>query len=129
MEWDKPFWEQTLDKGILMQERAVYSHLYTSYYALPLMIKSGGNGLIVEMTDGVGYYNRGVSLFYSLAKSSICHIATVLADELKPHGITCVSVTPGFLRSEQMLDHFGVTEANWRDATLQEPHFAESETP
>lgn len=85
-------------------------------------------GLVVEITDGVGYHYRG-SFFYSLAKISVCHMAQALAEDLKPHGIAAVAVTPGFLRSEQMLDHFGVTESNWRDAAAQDPHYLQSETP
>ena len=126
-DWGKPMWEHSLENGILMQQRAIYTHIHTSYYGLPLMVKNG-RGLLVEITDGVGYWYRG-SFFYSLAKISVCHMAQALAEELRPHGITAVAVSPGFLRSEQMLDHFGVTEQNWRDATAQEPHFIESETP
>ncbi|WP_438444574.1 SDR family oxidoreductase [Gorillibacterium sp. sgz5001074] len=127
MEWGKPFWEQKLGNGLQMQRQGVQSRLMTSYYAAPIMI-ARGKGLLIEVTDGVGYGFRG-SLFYSLAKISSVHLGEALAAELGPHGITALSITPGFLRSEAMLEHFGVTEENWRDATEKEPHFIASETP
>lgn len=125
--WGKPFWEHSLDNGLLVQRQAVHSHMITSYYAAPLMI-ARGTGLIIEITDGEGYHYRG-NLYYSLAKISAVHLAEAMANDLKPHNITALAVTPGFLRSEAMLDHFGVTEANWRDATRIEPNFIASETP
>lgn len=126
-EWGKPFWEHSLDNGLLMQRQAVHSHLLTAHYAAPLLI-ANGKGLLLEITDGVGYHYRG-SLYYSLAKISSVHMAEAFAADLKPFGITALALTPGFLRSEAMLDHFGVTEANWRDAVVKEPHFIASETP
>lgn len=125
--WGTPFWEQPLQDGLLMQERAVYAHLITSYYGAPLMIRRR-EGLLVEITDGSTYNYRG-NLYYSLAKISPIHLADAMAQELSPHGVTALAVTPGFLRSEQMLDHFGVTEKNWQEAAKQEPHFIASETP
>ncbi len=125
--WGTPFWEQPLGDALLMQERAVKTHLITSYYGAPLMIKRGG-GLIIEITDGSTYNYRG-NLYYSLAKIAPIHLAAAMAEELRSHNITALAVTPGFLRSEQMLDHFGVGEDNWRDAVAQEPHYIESETP
>jgi len=126
-EWGKPFWENSLRKGLLMQERAVYSHIITAHSAAPLMV-ARGRGLIIEVTDGVDYRYRG-NLFYSLTKISNIHLAAAMAADLRPHGVTALAVTPGFLRSEAVLDHFGVTEANWRDAVARDPHFAASETP
>jgi len=126
-EWGTPYWEGSLDKALLMQRRAVHSHMITSYYGAPLLVR-GGQGLIVEMTDGYDYRYRG-NLPYSLAKVSVIHLAEALAAELRPHGVAAVSVTPGFLRSEEMLDYFGVSEANWRDGAAKEPHFLQSETP
>jgi NAD(P)-dependent dehydrogenase (short-subunit alcohol dehydrogenase family) len=126
-EWGTPFWEGSLDKALLMQKRAVHSHMITSYYGAPLLVNEG-KGLIVEITDGYDYRYRG-NLPYSLAKISVIHLAEALAAELRPHGVAAVAVTPGFLRSEEMLDHFGVTEDNWRDAADKDPHFLESETP
>ena len=125
--WGSPFWEHSLHNGLLMQERAVRSHIITSYYGAPLMV-ARRHGLIVEVTDGMDYSYRG-TLFYSLAKISTIHLAQAMAADLQPHGVTALAVTPGFMRSEAVLDHFGVTEANWRDAVQQDPHFAASETP
>lgn len=125
--WGSPFWETRLADGIEMQRRAVQSHLITAYYGAPLMV-ARRKGLIVEITDGTGYNYRG-HLFYSLAKISAVHLAEAMAADLKPHGVTALAVTPGFLRSEAMLDHFGVTEANWRDGAAKDPHFIASETP
>jgi NAD(P)-dependent dehydrogenase (short-subunit alcohol dehydrogenase family) len=126
-EWGKPFWELSLDKGLTMLERAVFTHIITSRYAVPLMV-ARGQGLVIEITDGDSDNYRG-NLVYDLAKASVNRLAMGMASELKPKGITAVALTPGFLRSEQMLDHFGVTEANWRDAIAQDPYFAGSETP
>src|SRR4029077_4062986 len=103
----------------------------TSHFAIPLLIKTPG-GLVVEVTDGTDAYNATnyrVSFFYDLAKASVNRMAFALAHELRPHGATAVSLTPGWLRSEAMLDGYGVTEKNWRDAILKAPHFAISETP
>ena len=125
--WGVPFWEHSLANGLLMQERAVHSHIITSYYAAPLMIERR-QGLIVEITDGDTADYRG-NLFYDLAKASVIRLALAMAEDLRPHGVTAVALTPGFLRSEAMLDHFGVTEANWRDAAAKDPHFIASETP
>jgi NAD(P)-dependent dehydrogenase (short-subunit alcohol dehydrogenase family) len=126
-EWGKPFWEQSLHKGLLMQERAVRTHIITSYYGVPLMI-ARGQGLVIEITDGTDYGYRG-NLFYSLVKISTIHLAEAMAADLRPYNITSLALTPGFLRSEAMLDHFGVTEKNWREAVKQDPHFIVSETP
>lgn len=126
-EWGKPFWEHSLADGLLMQERAVHSHMITSYYGAPLMV-ARKQGLLIEITDGVDYRYRG-NLYYSLAKVSAIHLAAAMAEELRPHGVTAVAVTPGFLRSEAMLDLFGVTKENWKDAVKQDPHFIMSETP
>ena len=126
-EWGTPFWEQSLSNALLMQERAVWSHLITSYHAAPLMV-ARRRGLIVEITDGVDYAYRG-NLPYSLAKVSTIHLAAAMAEDLRPHAVTALAVTPGFLRSEAMLDHFGVTEENWRDGADKDPHFIASETP
>jgi NAD(P)-dependent dehydrogenase (short-subunit alcohol dehydrogenase family) len=126
-EWGKPFWEQSLEKGLLMQRRAVHTHIITSRLAVPLMLRGRG-GLVVEVGDGDGYWYRE-NFFYDLAKVTVLRIAWALAQELRPHGVAALAITPGFLRSEAMLDRFGVTEATWRDAVAQDPHFAQSETP
>jgi NAD(P)-dependent dehydrogenase (short-subunit alcohol dehydrogenase family) len=126
-EWGTPFWELSLDKGFQMMERGLYSHIITSRYGVPLMI-ARGQGLIIEITDGDQPTYRG-NLFYDLVKASVIRIAYGMADELKDKGITSLALTPGFLRSEAMLDHFGVTEETWRDAIAKDPYFAGSETP
>ncbi|NDI34612.1 SDR family oxidoreductase [Chengkuizengella sediminis] len=126
-EWEIPFWEHNLENGLLMQERAVHSHIKTSYYGAPLMVKNK-KGLIIEITDGTSYDYRG-NLFYSLAKISAIHLAQSMAAELKEDHITTVALTPGFLRSEAMLDLFEVTEENWQEGAKKDPHFIASETP
>lgn len=126
-EWGKPFWELSPDKGLLMLQRAVFSHIITSRYGAPMMVERG-QGLIVEITDGDTMAYRG-NLFYDLAKTAAIRLAYSMAEELRPHNITALAVTPGFLRSEAMLDHFGVTETNWQEGARQDPHFIASETP
>ncbi|MET9144682.1 SDR family oxidoreductase [Streptomyces sp. NPDC004042] len=130
-EWDTPVWEHDLDNGLRLLRLAVETHLVTSHHALPLLLRRPG-GLVVEMTDGTAEYNRDtyrVNLFYDLAKASVLRMAFALGHELGPRGATAVALTPGWLRSELMLDHFGVREDNWRDALADVPHFAISETP
>ena len=126
-EWGKPFWELSMEKGLLLLERAVFTHIITSRHAVPLMV-ARGKGLVIEITDGDSDNYRG-NLVYDLAKASVIRLALGMAAELKPKGLSAVALTPGFLRSEQMLDYFGVTEANWRDAIAKDPYFAGSETP
>jgi NAD(P)-dependent dehydrogenase (short-subunit alcohol dehydrogenase family) len=131
MEWNVPVWEHSLEKGLRMLRLAIDTHIITSHFALPLLIKNEG-GLAVEMTDGTAEYNETnyrVSLFYDLAKTSVIRMAWAQAQELAPHGCAAVSLTPGWLRSEMMLDNFGVEESNWREATAIQPHFAISESP
>ncbi|MDX3537456.1 SDR family oxidoreductase [Streptomyces sp. MB09-01] len=130
-EWDSTVWEHDLDNGLRLMRLAVETHAVTSHFALPLMLREPG-GLVVEMTDGTAEYNASryrVSFFYDIAKSSVLRMAFALGHELGPRGVTAVALTPGWLRSEMMLDNFGVTEENWRDALAQVPHFAISETP
>ncbi|MEN3536359.1 SDR family oxidoreductase [Microbispora sp. ZYX-F-249] len=129
--WKDRLWEHSLDDGLRILRLAIDTHIITSHYALPLLIRKPG-GLVVEVTDGTAEYNAAnyrVSFFYDLAKTSVNRMAFGQAKELAPHGATAVSLTPGWLRSELMLEHFGVTEANWRDALATQPHFAISETP
>ncbi|MBQ0826295.1 SDR family oxidoreductase [Streptomyces sp. RG38] len=129
--WDRPLWEHDLDDGLRLLRLAVDTHAITSHHALPLLLRRPG-GLVVEMTDGTAEYNRDhyrVSFFYDLAKTSVLRMAFALGRELGPRGATALALTPGWMRSEIMLDHFGVTEATWRDALAGEPHFAISETP
>jgi len=131
MEWNRTVWESSLEEGLRTLHRAVDTHAITSHFALPLLIRRPG-GLVVEVTDGTDDYNAGhyrVSFFYDLAKAAVNRMAFALAHELRPHGGTALSLTPGWLRSEAMLAAYGVTEANWRDATRISPHFAISESP
>jgi NAD(P)-dependent dehydrogenase (short-subunit alcohol dehydrogenase family) len=131
-EWKKPLWEHDLEKGLRILRLAIDTHLITSHFALPLLIRERG-GLVVEMTDGTREYNQEryrVSAFYDLAKSSVLRLAFVEGEELAPHGCTALALTPGWLRSEMMLDHYGVTEENWREGARVNPHFAAiSESP
>jgi NAD(P)-dependent dehydrogenase (short-subunit alcohol dehydrogenase family) len=131
MEWNKSVWESSLDIGLRTLRLAVDTHAITSHFAIPLLIKTPG-GLVVEVTDGTDEYNAThyrVSFFYDLAKASVNRMAFALAHELRSYGATAVSLTPGWLRSEVMLEAYGVTEDNWRDATERSPHFAISESP
>ncbi|MGP3979849.1 SDR family oxidoreductase [Streptomyces sp. KR80] len=129
--FDTPVWEHDLDNGLRLLRLGVETHAITSHFVLPLLVRRPG-GLVVEMTDGTSVYNGANyrnSYFYDLAKNSVLRMAFVLAHELKPHGGTAVALTPGWLRSEMMLDNFGVTEDNWRDALAKVPHFCISESP
>src|ERR687896_1798700 len=131
MEWNKSVWESSLDIGLRTLRLGIDTHAITSHFAIPLLIKTPG-GLVVEVTDGTDEYNAThyrVSFFYDLAKAAVNRMAFALAHELKPHGATAVSLTPGWLRSEAMLDAYGVTEENWRDATKTTPDFGITETP
>ena len=131
IEWSTPVWEHDLSAGLRMLHRAVDTHLITSHAALPLLIRNPG-GLVVEMTDGTAEYNANhyrVNTFYDLAKVAVTRLAFAQSHDLAPHGATAVALTPGWMRSEAMLDAFGVTEETWRDAVERAPHFAISETP
>jgi len=130
-EWNKTVWEHDLAKGLKLWRNGVETHLITAHHLLPLMIKWPG-GLLVEVTDGTAAYNAThyrLSPFYDLAKVSINRLGWGHAQDLKKHGATSVSLTPGWLRSEMMLEHYAVAEENWRDAIQRVPHFAISETP
>jgi NAD(P)-dependent dehydrogenase (short-subunit alcohol dehydrogenase family) len=130
-EWNVPVWEHSLENGMRMLRLAIDTHIITSHFALSLLIKNPG-GLVVEVTDGTAEYNNEhyrLSLFYDLAKTSVIRIAWALAKELRPHQCTAVALSPGWLRSEQMLDNYGVSEANWQDAIKKQPHFIITETP
>jgi NAD(P)-dependent dehydrogenase (short-subunit alcohol dehydrogenase family) len=131
IEWNKTVWESDLAYGLHMLRLAVDTHAITSHFALPLLIKNPG-GLVIEVGDGTNDYNSTRyrnSFFYDLTKAAVLRMAFALGHELRPHGATAVCLTPGWLRSEAMLEAFGVTEANWRDATARIPHFAIAESP
>jgi NAD(P)-dependent dehydrogenase (short-subunit alcohol dehydrogenase family) len=130
-EWNKPVWEHDLQNGLRLLSLGVHTHLITAHHALPLLIERPG-GLLIEVTDGTVAYNAdhyGINPFYDLAKVAVTRMAWAHARDLAAQGATSVSITPGWLRSEMMLEAFGVTEENWRDATTRVPHFVISETP
>ena len=130
-EWNKSVWEHDLENGLRLLRLGIDTHLITAHHALPLLIEHPG-GLLVEVTDGTAEYNADhyrLSPFYDLAKVAVNRMAWAHARDLEKHGATSVSITPGWLRSEMMLDAFGVKEDNWRDATKNVPHFVISETP
>jgi NAD(P)-dependent dehydrogenase (short-subunit alcohol dehydrogenase family) len=131
MEWNKAVWEHDLQKGLRMLRLGIDTHLITAHHALPLLIERPG-GLLVEVTDGTADYNAThyrLSPFYDLAKVAVTRMAWAHAQDLARHGATSVALTPGWLRSEMMLEAYGVSEANWRDACGKSPHFIISETP
>jgi NAD(P)-dependent dehydrogenase (short-subunit alcohol dehydrogenase family) len=130
-EWDTPIWEHDLEAGLRMLRLAIDTHLITSHHALSLVIRRPG-GLVVEMTDGTAEYNAEryrQNAFYDFIKTGIIRLAFAQAKELAPHDATAVALTPGWMRSEMMLDAFGVTEDTWRDALDRQPHFVISESP
>jgi NAD(P)-dependent dehydrogenase (short-subunit alcohol dehydrogenase family) len=132
-QWNTPIWELDLEKGLRILRLAIETHLVTSHYLLPLLVEEPG-GLLVEVTDGTVDYNAShyrISVFYDLAKVAVNRLAYSHGHELAPLGATAVAITPGFLRSEMMLDAFGVTEESWRDAVGRNapPDFALSESP
>jgi NAD(P)-dependent dehydrogenase (short-subunit alcohol dehydrogenase family) len=129
--FNTPVWEHDLENGLRLLRLAIDTHLITSHHALPLLIRNPG-GLVVEVTDGTAAYNADhyrVNAFYDIAKTSVIRFAWGQAQELKEHGCTALAITPGWMRSELMLEHHGVSESNWRDATERTPHFCISESP
>jgi NAD(P)-dependent dehydrogenase (short-subunit alcohol dehydrogenase family) len=126
-EFSKTFWTVNLDNGLRMLKQAIHSHIITSHYAVPLML-GRGRGIIFEITDGDAFYYRG-NLFYDLVKISVIRLAFAMARELRKRDVVSVALTPGFLRSEAVLEHFGVTEANWKEAGKKDPNFLASESP
>jgi NAD(P)-dependent dehydrogenase (short-subunit alcohol dehydrogenase family) len=131
-QWDKPLWEHDLAGGLRMLRMGVDTHLITNALAIPLLLRTGA-GLVVEVNDGTTSFNANyrpqVGFYYDLVKATVDRIVKSLTAELANHPVTALGVTPGWLRSEQMLDNFGVTEQNWRDALAKVPGFAISETP
>jgi NAD(P)-dependent dehydrogenase (short-subunit alcohol dehydrogenase family) len=126
-EWGTPFWKLDWNTGRVLLERAIATHIITSRHGAPIMLEQN-KGLIVEITDGDHMSYRG-TLFYDLAKMGAIRLAYGMAEDLKDSNITALAVTPGFLRSEEMLDYFGVTEENWQDGVRKDRHFIASETP
>jgi NAD(P)-dependent dehydrogenase (short-subunit alcohol dehydrogenase family) len=130
-EWDTPVWEHDLERGLRILRLAIDTHLITSHHALPLLVRRPG-GLVVEVTDGTAEYNADhyrINVFYDLAKTAAIRMAWGLGQELGSRGATAVAITPGWMRSEAMLEHHSVSEENWRDATERSPHFCISESP
>lgn len=126
-EWHAPFWKHDLTKGLAMLERAISTHIITSHFATPLLVKRK-SGIIFEITDGKTYDYRG-SFFYDLVKTAVMRMAKTMAIELESYNVAAIAVTPGFLRSEAMLEGFGATEANWQEGAKKDRLFAFSETP
>ncbi|WP_017595797.1 SDR family oxidoreductase [Nocardiopsis potens] len=130
--FSRRLWEHSLEEGLRMLRLGIDTHAITSHHALPLLNRRPG-GLVVEMTDGTDAFNAAyradVGFFYDLVKVSVQRMAKAQAHELRDLGGTAVAVTPGWLRSEAMLEHYGVTEENWRDALKEVPHFCISESP
>ncbi|MEU6645104.1 SDR family oxidoreductase [Saccharomonospora sp. NPDC046836] len=130
--WGKTVWELPLEFALRSVRLGIDAHIITSHHLLPLVIRNPG-GLVVEMTDGTAEYNaryrKDTSVGFYVAKTAAHNLARAQAHDLQPHGGTAVALTPGWLRSEAMLEHFGVTEENWRDALIREPHFCISESP
>jgi NAD(P)-dependent dehydrogenase (short-subunit alcohol dehydrogenase family) len=123
IDWHHPFWEQSTETGIAVLRQAVETHIITKAAAAPLLV-ARQRGLIIELTDakrGDPYRN---SLYYDLAKEQVARLAYAIAADLQPYGVAAVALAPGYLRSEEILDRFGVTEHNWRDAVAADPHFA-----
>ena len=131
-DFGKTFWQLNLENGFANLHNVLYTHIITNHFATPLLIKtakeSGQTGLIVEIGDGDSYTYRG-HLFYDLVKTSVIRMAFAMARELRRKNVAAIALTPGFLRSEVMLEHFGVTEANWRDAIKKDANYVASETP
>jgi NAD(P)-dependent dehydrogenase (short-subunit alcohol dehydrogenase family) len=127
IDWDPPFWEHSLQEGLLALQSGIVAHIITSYHAVQLMVKRK-QGLIVEINDGNGLGYRG-SFYYSLNKDVAILMAHYLSAELRKHEIAAVCITPGYLRSEAILEEKGVTEENWQDGIAKDPVWADSETP
>ena len=131
-DFGKLFWQLNLENGLANLRNVVQTHITTSHFSTPLMIETAGNGgptgLVVEIGDGDSYSYRG-HLFYDLTKTTVIRIAFAMARELRKKNVAALALTPGFLRSEAMLEHFGVTAENWRDAAKKDPNYLASETP
>jgi NAD(P)-dependent dehydrogenase (short-subunit alcohol dehydrogenase family) len=129
-DWNKPIWQLDIQKNLRILRLAIDTHLITSHYLLPLLIERPG-GLLVEVTDGTADYNASryrISVFYDLTKVAVNRLAFSQGHELAPHQGTAIAITPGWLRSEMMLEAYNVTEENWRTANAP-PGFAVSESP
>lgn len=133
MDWNKPIWEQDLTKGLQRLRTGIEAHMITSHFALGLLSRRAG-GLVVELTDGTAevnerFYRNECGAFFDVAKTALHRLARAQGEELAPLGGTAVSLTPGWLRSEMMLEHYDVTEENWRESAIAPPGFAIAESP
>jgi NAD(P)-dependent dehydrogenase (short-subunit alcohol dehydrogenase family) len=128
VQWGKPVWEHPLDATLGVLRNGIETHLITNHLAIPLVLEGTG-GLVIEVGDGKFDVPYRTNMAYDLVKTAVARMGQALAHELRPHGVTALTVTPGFLRSESMLDHFGVTEETWREAAERVPYFSHSETP
>ena len=128
VQWGKSLWEHPLDATLGVLRNGIETHLITSHFAIPLMLEGTG-GLVIEVGDGKRDVPYRTNMPYDLVKTAVVRMGEALAHELRPHGVTALTVTPGWLRSESMLDHFGVTEQTWREAAERVPYFSHSETP
>jgi NAD(P)-dependent dehydrogenase (short-subunit alcohol dehydrogenase family) len=128
LQWDKPLWEHPLDATLGVLRNGIETHLITSHFAIPLMLEGTG-GLVVEVGDGKYDVPYRGNMAYDLVKTAVARMGQAFAHELRPYGVTALTVTPGYLRSESMLDYFGVTEETWREAAERVPYFSHSETP
>ena len=128
VQWGKAVWEQSLDPMLAVLRSGIESHLITNHFAIPLVL-AGTGGLVIEVGDGKYDVPYRANLPYDLIKTSVVRMGQALAHELRPHGVTALTVTPGYLRTESMLDFFGITEQAWRDAPEPAPYFHHSETP
>ena len=128
LDWSVPFWKHSLSDGLFIQVQGVHTHIVASYYAVPLM-RNRDSGLIVEITDGVGYDQQYGNMYYDLAKVATKRLAERMAKDLRADRIAVIALAPGFMRTEAGLQKLGVTEENWRDAVIRNPRFGTSETP
>lgn len=128
LDWEKPLWEHSLDATISVLRNGIETHLITNHYTIPLVLEGSG-GLVIEVGDGKAEVPFRGNVAYDLVKASVVRLGSALAHELRPHGVTALTVTPGWLRSEAMLENYGVTEQTWREKAATLPYFDHSETP
>jgi len=131
-QWAVPLWEHELDGGLRMLRMGIETHVITAALALPLLLESR-SGLVVEMTDGTSEANAGdrpgVGFYYDFVKAGVDRLVRNFARDLRGTSVGAVGVTPGWLRSERMLEGLGVTEETWREVCKEEPAFGISESP
>ncbi len=130
LDFEKKMWDIDLARGMRMIDLGVRTHIITASLALPLLVRNPG-GLVVEVTDGNAETNKGLraNFYYDLAKNGPIRMAFILGEDLKQVGCGAVAVSPGFIRSEEMLDTFGLTEETWREGIARTPGWELSESP